>query len=139
MLKFLTLLIFTEITFSSIAPLYERQRGRDIGKHSGTDRHTEGRRERSESNRVSLTLYQSFTLVLPTMCESGLSQGLRRAIVSVGTIMAPLWGSSASTKPSLLMGVLVALQGLSLVRGFCNGEDLILSLTSKICLLHQII
>ncbi|GFO07158.1 solute carrier family 2, facilitated glucose transporter member 10 [Plakobranchus ocellatus] len=45
----------------------------------------------------------------------GLSQGLRRGIVSVGTIMAPLWGSSASTKPDLLIGVLVALQAFSLV------------------------
>ncbi|GFS08950.1 major facilitator superfamily domain-containing protein 8 [Elysia marginata] len=44
-----------------------------------------------------------------------LSQGLRRALVSVGNIMAPMWGSSASTKPELLIGVLVALQSLSLI------------------------
>ena len=60
-------------------------------------------------------------LLICLLCVPGLSQGLRRAIVSVGTIMAPLWGSSASTKPGLLIGVLVALQGLSLVR-MCNRE-----------------
>ncbi|CAG5127745.1 unnamed protein product [Candidula unifasciata] len=47
----------------------------------------------------------------------GLSQGLRRGIVGLGTVMAPLWGSSAVSKPYLLLGVLLALQGLSLI--FC--------------------
>ncbi|KAK3731035.1 hypothetical protein RRG08_066048 [Elysia crispata] len=59
----------------------------------------------------STSLYSKLT----RKATQGLSQGLRRAIVSVGTIMAPLWGSSASTKPGLLIGVLVALQGLSLI------------------------
>ncbi|XP_059152559.1 uncharacterized protein LOC131938519 isoform X2 [Physella acuta] len=45
----------------------------------------------------------------------GLSQGLRRGVVGLGTIIAPLWGSSASNQPFVLLGVLVGLQSLSLV------------------------
>ncbi|RUS70209.1 hypothetical protein EGW08_022026 [Elysia chlorotica] len=59
----------------------------------------------------STSLYSKLT----RKATQGLSQGVRRAIVSVGTIMAPLWGSSASTKPDLLIGVLVAIQAFSLV------------------------
>ncbi|XP_055864547.1 uncharacterized protein LOC106067077 [Biomphalaria glabrata] len=46
---------------------------------------------------------------------AGLSQGLRRGVVGLGTIIAPLWGSSAVNQPYVLLGVLVALQALSLV------------------------
>ncbi|KAH9490087.1 hypothetical protein Btru_035181 [Bulinus truncatus] len=46
---------------------------------------------------------------------AGLSQGLRRGVVGLGTIIAPLWGSSAVNEPYVLLGVLVGLQALSLV------------------------
>ncbi|XP_005104218.1 uncharacterized protein LOC101859427 [Aplysia californica] len=45
----------------------------------------------------------------------GLSQGLRRTVVGLGTVLAPLWGSSTVNSPHILFGVLVALQGLALL------------------------
>lgn len=46
---------------------------------------------------------------------AGLSQGLRRGVVGLGTIIAPLWGSSAASQPYVLLGVLVGLQAISLI------------------------
>ncbi|CAL1544132.1 unnamed protein product [Lymnaea stagnalis] len=46
---------------------------------------------------------------------AGLSQGLRRGVVGLGTIIAPLWGSSAANQPYVLLGVLVGLQAISLI------------------------
>jgi len=45
----------------------------------------------------------------------GLSQGVRRAVVGCGTIIAPLWGSATVNQPYLLFGVLISLQALALL------------------------
>ena len=60
-------------------------------------------------------------LVLPMLyytcflCITGLGMGLRRSVVGMATILAPLWTGSTITMPYIMLGVMLALLLLSLV------------------------
>ena len=50
-----------------------------------------------------------------SLCITGLGMGLRRSVVGMATILAPLWTGSTITMPYIMLGVMLALLLLSLV------------------------
>ncbi|XP_045161310.2 uncharacterized protein LOC123526283 [Mercenaria mercenaria] len=59
----------------------------------------------------SISLYSKIT----RKETQGLSMGLRRSVVGLATILAPLWASSTLTMPYLMFGAMLGLLGISLV------------------------
>ncbi|XP_041378290.1 uncharacterized protein LOC121390524 [Gigantopelta aegis] len=59
----------------------------------------------------SVSLYSK----LVSKDHQGLGQGIRRSFIGIATILAPLWSGSTFDMPYVMVGVMLALIGLSLV------------------------